>query len=152
MSIGEKSRTNTIFFQGLTQENLNDEVEFYYLDMQMFENVISELQTKQAELEYLKNGEVKFSTYAKNGESLLTTIPYEKGWEIYVNGKEVKGEKAAGIFLEIPLQNGENDVELRYHVLGIKEGSILSIGALGIFVSWMLYLNRKNKRQNKGGK
>lgn len=152
MSIGEKSRTNTIFFQGLTQENLNDEVEFYYLDMQMFENVISELQTKQAELEYLKNGEVKFSTYAKNGESLLTTIPYEKGWEIYVNGKEVKGEKAAGIFLEIPLQNGENDVELRYHVLGIKAGSILSIGALGIFVSWMLYLNRKNKRQNKGGK
>lgn len=152
MSIGEKSKTNTIFFQGLTQENLNDEVEFYYLDMQMFENVISELQTKQAELEYLKNREVKFSTYAKNGESLLTTIPYEKGWEIYVNGKEVKGEKAAGIFLEIPLQNGENDVELRYHVLGIKAGSILSIGALGIFVSWMLYLNRKNKRQNKGGK
>ncbi len=35
-----------------TQENLNDEVEFYYLDMQMFENVISEL---TAELEYLKN-------------------------------------------------------------------------------------------------
>ncbi len=66
--------------------------------------------------------------------------------------KKLREKKQQEIFLEIPLQNGENDVELRYHVLGIKAGSILSIGALGIFVSWMLYLNRKNKRQNKGGK
>ena len=48
------------------------------------------------------------------GQYLFTTIPYEEGWTVTVNGKEVKQETALESLIAVPLEKGENKVTFRF--------------------------------------
>ena len=54
---------------------------------------------------------------------LFTTIPYENGWKITVNGNRVSPSAALGSLMTIPLENGENTVKMEfspdYHKLAV---------------------------------
>jgi uncharacterized membrane protein YfhO len=76
-------------------------------------------------------------TLMSNGDHLVfTTIPYDKGWNIYVDGKLVETESINEAFLTFHVPDGEHDIYMEYHVRGLVPGVILSIvfAAIGIFM------------------
>ena len=54
------------------------------------------------------------ATAEKDGQYLFTTIPYEEGWTITVNGKEVKQEKVLESLIAVPLEKGENTITFKF--------------------------------------
>lgn len=50
----------------------------------------------------------------QDGQYLFTTIPYEDGWTITVNGTEVKYEKVVESLIAIPLEKGNNTITFRF--------------------------------------
>ena len=65
----------------------------------------------------------------------MTSIPYDEGWKLYVNGKKQVKEKILGAFIGIRLKNKESNIILKYEAPGVKLGVIISlIGLVGLII------------------
>ena len=91
----------------------------------------------------VKDGHVSFSAEASEGQILIATIPYEKGWSAKVDGKDVEIVPYQDAFISIPLEAGSHDVELQFDPPGARIGVIIS--ALGVFAcAALIFCTRKS--------
>lgn len=81
----------------------------------------------------------------KNGV-FFTSIPYDEGWEIFIDGEKTEPKKAAGYFLSCPIEKGDHEITLKYTVPGIKTGAVISLISLLTVAGWMI-LSSKSKVQ-----
>jgi len=82
--------------------------------------------------------------------ALFTSIPYSKGWTVYLDGKEVEPEVFEDAFIVLPdMELGEHTVEFKYHVPGLKAGIAVSSLSVIIFIALMVCEKKKNKLENK---
>lgn len=80
-------------------------------------------------------------------QTLFTTIPYENGWDIYVDGKKQKMKTVHNAFLMVELKEGSHEIEFRYTVPGLYMGAAVSLGSLGILLVILFYQKRKREKQ-----
>ncbi|MBO6299237.1 MAG: YfhO family protein [Lachnospiraceae bacterium] len=113
----------------------------------------------QRAYEMLRAGEWKLSSFsdeqiigtvsAKEGQSLLfTTIPYDPGWEVFVDGEKVAAEPIwDDVFLAVPLPPGEHEVQLNY--IGNWNRYGIGIGIIGgmLLVIVIIFETRRKKRK-----
>ena len=69
-----------------------------------------------------------------DGEVLLFTIPYEKAWNIKVDGKKAYAVRAYGSLLAINLDKGEHSIDMQYIPEGTAAGMLISLSALIVTV------------------
>ena len=81
---------------------------------------------------------------------MYTSIPYEKGWSVYVDGAPAKTQAFADTMLMIPLTKGEHTIEMRYRPAGLTEGLIISAVALFCF-ALLVYVNYSSTKNAKSG-
>ncbi len=74
-------------------------------------------------------------TTAKEAQTIQTTIPYDEGWKIYVDGKEIKPYKTMDALIAFDIDTaGEHSVELKYSPEIYRLGAIVSISGTAIFL------------------
>lgn len=61
-------------------------------------------------------------TQVDGKEYLYTSIPYNKGWKVKVDGQSVKAEKAFGAMLAFKLEPGDHQLTITYSPPGFKLG------------------------------
>lgn len=81
----------------------------------------------------------------KDNELIFTTIPYEEGWSVYVDGKRVEPECAQEAFIAIDADAGTHSIQLKYSVPGFGVSMTISLLTL---VGILAYVN-KDKIKNK---
>lgn len=86
-------------------------------------------------------------TMAKEGEYLVTSIPYEAGFSAFINGKEVNVEKLNTAFVGVALQEGENNIEIVYHAPWYKPGLVLS--CIGLLLWAMKAISEKSTHMHR---
>ncbi|NBJ70720.1 MULTISPECIES: YfhO family protein [Clostridia] len=74
-------------------------------------------------------------------------IPYEKGWKLWINGKEQAIEKANYAFIGFKLHNGKNHIKMVYHPPYFFPALTLTI--IGIFAWVLLHLRSKRKKAGR---
>lgn len=74
---------------------------------------------------------------------LFTSIPYDDGWSVYVDGKEYQVDKVGNAFIALKLAAGAHIIEFKYFPPGLKLGLILT------FACWILFGFLCGKRQVK---
>ena len=89
------------------------------------------------------------SCTAEEGETLFIPLSWSTGWKATVNGQEVPVSRAAGNYLSIPTQAGENEIVLTFTPPGLPLGIWISAGGLvlGILFFW---LGQKRLRKRSG--
>lgn len=119
------------------------------LDKPAFEEAMKAMGSNPWEISEAKDGYLKGTVKAEPGKmTLFTTIPYEKGWSIYVDGEKVLYKDFYHAFIQIPLQEeGMHEVEMIYHAPGLLLGLIISSVALVLFV--ILCVLKKKKQSKK---
>ena len=81
---------------------------------------------------------------ASDGEYLYLPLYPDDGWKCVVNGEEVPIKKFAGIGMAIPMQKGDNHIELSFAVPGLSWGiAAFVIGLLAFGIT--LAVNRSNE-------
>ena len=119
--------------------------------MDVFEEVIQELKSKEMSTEIFEDGYVKGQYHSDQDGYLLLTIPYDDGWDAYVNGKQVEITDGANALSVIPVKEGENEIELKYSVPGWKTG--IGLSAVGILLfAGICQLERHGKRKRENEK
>lgn len=80
----------------------------------------------------------------------MLTIPYDKGWRIECNGKTVTAD-ADRTFTVLTMNKGENKITMKYISPGFREGAIISLLAILLFVIWQRAGKEKNDEILWGG-
>lgn len=74
----------------------------------------------------------------------VTSIPYDEGFEVRVDGKVCPIERVNTAFLGFPIKEGEHDVEITYHAPGAAAGRLVSI--LGLILTFCCQAYEKKLR------
>lgn len=72
------------------------------------------------------------ATADNNDQMLLLSIPYSRGFNVYVNDKKVDAERVLDTFMAIPLEKGKNEIRMTYRSYGLLPG--LVIAAIGVIL------------------
>lgn len=76
---------------------------------------------------------------------LITSIPYDTGFEVWIDGKPAAAQRVNTAFLGAPVYTGTHQIEIYYHAPGAKAGKLIS--CIGILL-WgaMLATGRRDLR------
>ena len=124
----------------------------YELERENFENAVKEIKNTRSQyfIEKMKDGYIKINANINENEILMTTIPYEMGWKLKINGKQGKIEKIADVFIGIRPEKGTNIIELKYETPGLKIGIFISLVTLIILVFIKIYKYKKFRFEGGG--
>lgn len=85
---------------------------------------------------------------AKQDGLMYTSIPFEKGWNVYVDGKKADFTSIDRAFIAVPLSGGEHTVKFVYAPAHVYAGICLSAAAVGILALLSVLEKRKAKKYN----
>ena len=100
------------------------------------------------------NDYVKGEIYLPAGQELIfTTIPYDEGWQVYVDGEKAETVQVLGTLLAIPSTEGFHELEFVYRPDCAVYGGILSVLGIVIFAVLILwsFLAKKRTRVSANG-
>lgn len=118
---------------------------FYYLDQDLFDAAIANLKQNQLNVTDYSDTYIKGTVKAEDGQMLLTTIPYEPGWTVKVDGQKVDYVKAAGALIGIELSPGEHTIEMSFFPYGLLSGIIVSAAGILLVIVIAIYERRTRK-------
>ena len=82
--------------------------------------------------------------------TLYTSIPYDEGWTVTVDGEKAEVYAIGNCQLGADLPAGEHQIVLRYMPKGLRAGALLSGAAYLGLAAWLLIRYARRKfRQNK---
>lgn len=83
---------------------------------------------------YLSGNRMEGTIDVNEDGLFYTSIPYEKGWNAKVDGKEVEITPVGNALLAFPLAVGSHEIELEFCPRGFRAGLVVTLVSLGIFL------------------
>ncbi len=115
------------------------QVIFAYFDCEAFEAQFAGVDTASTSIIEADDGYVAFTADVEAGEMILTSIPYEDGWTLTVDGVETEIIPYQDALISIDAEPGTHEVVLRFTPPGLKAGALMSVvGVLGLAVVGVL--------------
>ncbi len=113
----------------------------YRMDLSVLKETLYMLSKQHMETVKYDSNHISGHIVMEDAGKVFLSVPYEEGWMVTVDGKEVEPELFGECFITIPLEPGAYDIALEYDPKGRKEGIIISLCALVLFAS-LLLLNK----------
>ncbi|WP_455168349.1 YfhO family protein [Streptococcus sp.] len=128
----EKKTFNiNVSFPGNSQASFESPT-FYRLDTQTFTEAIQKIKEQPITISTSKNK--VFTRYdVKQDTSIFFTIPYDKGWSAYQDGKKIKINQAQTGFMKVDVPKGKGTITLSFIPNGFVIGAICSFTSLFLF-------------------
>ena len=105
---------------------------FYRLDTQTLTEAIQKIKEQPVTVSTSKNK--VFATYdVKQDTSIFFTIPYDKGWSAYQDGKKIEIKQAQTGFMKVDVPEGKGTITLSFIPNGFITGAICSFTSLLLF-------------------
>ncbi len=117
----------------ITKENIND-IYLAYFNYDEFINKYNILKNNQLNITNFKENHIKGNISVDDNNVLFLSIPYDEGFKILVDNKEVDYYKVIDNFIGLDLEKGYHDIEIIYEVKGFKLGLFVSLLSLITFI------------------
>ena len=105
---------------------------FYRLDTQTLTEAIQKIKEQPVTVSTSKNK--VFATYdVQQDTSIFFTIPYDKGWSAYQDGKKIEIKQAQTGFMKVDVPKGKGTITLSFIPNGFITGAISSFTSLLLF-------------------
>ena len=112
---------------------------FYSFDLDAFADSNETLEGNLWEVTEHHGNYVEGTAFAEGDKNVLfTTIPYQEGWNITVNGKSIEVDVALGSLITIPLDDGENVITMKFSPNYFKLAIIISV--FGILLAICIFI------------
>ena len=128
----EKKTFNiNVSFPGNSQVSFESPT-FYRLDTKTFTEAIQKIKEQPVTVSTSKNK--VFARYdVKQDTSIFFTIPYDKGWSAYQDGKGIEIKQAQTGFIKVDIPKGKGTITLSFIPNGFITGAICSFTSLLLF-------------------
>ena len=140
-----------------TMESESTSFDFYCYtaDDTVVKNMYNSLAGNSLNVESYSDTTIKGTVNAKENCYLYSSIPYDDGWSVYVDGKKAETFEIGGTLLAIELTPGQHKIEYKYFPVGFLYGIIISavtvFGLCGFYIynKSSLKLNKSKRRKDK---
>lgn len=140
-----------------TMESESTSFDFYCYtaDDTVVKNMYNSLAGNSLDIESYSDTTIKGTVNAKENCYLYSSIPYDDGWSVYVDGKKAETFEIGGTLLAIELTPGQHKIEYKYFPVGFLYGIIISsvtvFGLCGFYIynKSSLKLNKSKRRKDK---
>ena len=120
---------------------------FYQIDYTKMVMAFDQLASASMEIVEYGNDYVEGNIYLPKGQELIfTTIPYDEGWKVYVDGKKVEPVMVLDSLLAVPSTEGEHDIRFVYRPDCAVFGGIISVLGILAFVMLVIWSNMRRVR------
>lgn len=134
--------------EGYTDMPQDNEPVFYALNLDVFEQIISELKTSEFIPTVFEDGRIEGEYNAKDDGNLLLSVPYDECWNVTVNGTAAELTPAADKGLSsLNMQKGANRIVMTYKTPGALAGLAVSLATAAAFVAAGLFTRHKKSRR-----
>lgn len=127
-----------------------DSIEVVSVPNAPFRTQAKKLEESKFDVSDYNSNYVKGIVNAKADGLLYLSILYqEKGWNIWIDGKQVPSDQIQKVnvaFTGVNVTQGKHTIELRYTSMGVKEGIIPSAVGIVLFIGVMWNYRRKRRK------
>lgn len=139
--VNKNDHYKIIFRSNLTEIEYN-KLRWYIIDYDKYIDSINELKSNQLNItNYKKDNYIEGNINVNNDKNiLLLTIPYDKGWNIKVDNKDIKYDICFDTFICLELEKGNHNITMKYIPSGLIIGLIISSIT---FILTIIYTRKK---------
>ena len=125
----------------------NFKIMVYALSQDTFEKAYCAVADEQLRIKRFKDTDILGSVEAKRDGIMFLSIPYEKGWSVYIDGKKAETFKLLQAVLGVRVPAGRHDIELKYTPEGFPLGVTISLLSFVLFVFCIICDRRRRIRR-----
>lgn len=142
---GDKVSLYTDYEQG---KSTSITIYCYQLNDEVFEKGLEILKKNGFTTTKSSDTRIEGTVNAQEDGLFFTSIPYEKGWKAYVDGKEVELTPVANAMVAFPITKGEHTITLKFIPDGFIIGvTAFAIGFIMLTAAW--FVTSKYMKQSK---
>ncbi len=137
-----------------TEDEQNITATAYRLNVDAYKKAMSTLQEQPFVVDAFGDTYVTGHVEAKEAGTMLVTIPFEEGWTVKVDGKEIVPQDYMDAFYAIPLEAGAHSIEFTFVPAGFKTGALISLGSLAalcLAIAVTVLTDKKKKSAKAAG-
>ena len=150
--VGEMKTGQTVDIQFVLNDGQDQSGDLYCypmeFDREQFQQVYETLAAQSMQVASYETGKIEGTIKAEKDGMMMTSIPYDEGWKVYVDGEEVDTWIMLDGFLGTEMEKGEHVVQMVYHCPGTTKGAVITLfGIVGVI---FVIRFEKKKRKTKG--
>lgn len=114
------------------------------LDYDTWDKTYDILSQNMMEVTEFSDNHIEGTVTADESGVLVTSIPYDKGWKLKVDGvhKEIN-ELTGNVWISVPLQEGQHEISLTFRPPGLLAGLIITIASILLLVLTQIIRKRR---------
>ncbi|MEE1320214.1 MAG: YfhO family protein [Acutalibacteraceae bacterium] len=123
----------------------------YTLNKKIMDKGYKILSEQQMLVEEFEDTKIKGRFTAEKDSLLYTSIPYDKGWSVLIDGEKVPQEKIVKVgeaLLGVMVEEGNHDIEFKFSVSGFKEGALITLITILLIAAYYLLKKLKSDKFN----
>lgn len=106
------------------------QAEIYRFEGDGLKNIRERIIKSEWKISKWESGELEGAIECASDDIMMTTIPYDPGWKVYVDGKKVEAISEYNGFLGVELPGGKHKIRMKYIPSGFTIGAAISGGCL----------------------
>lgn len=134
-------------YRGLQKQQYTATIYTYLFNEEAYQKAYEKLKDNLLMVDDYADGYVHGSIDMPENETLFTTIPYDEGWSVKIDGETAEYYKVAGAFIGVDIEAGEHEVEFLYTPRGLYAGIAISVISTIFLVIGVM--NNTNKNRHK---
>ena len=137
------ANTSNVLEYGVTTMKL------YSLNQETIDKYYEKINQSVFDLEKFEDRDIKGSVNAAEDGILYMSVPYFKGFKVYVDGKQADIVKVGGAMLGVRISAGEHDIHITYRTYGLVLGGILSCIGVLMVLAYVIVSRKRNQSMIK---
>ena len=123
----------------------NDYPYFVQVDGEALKSATDTLKAGGLNISEYSDTKFKGTLTADTDKMVLTTIPYDSGWKVYVDGERVETFKTVETFVGFDISQGEHTIVMKYRPTVLYVGICTSLLGVVLFVLLIFIVKRKRE-------
>lgn len=120
----------------------------YSLKQSNFEAFYQTLSARALQVTSFDDTHITATITAEKDSVLFTSILYEKGWTVKIDGKKTPVTAFKDALVSVPVTAGAHELEFSYTPYGLPVGIIITLVSLGALTGIIVWTVRKQKSAN----
>jgi uncharacterized membrane protein YfhO len=123
-------------------------IRFASFDNETFSNQFAGIDKTKVKTDAVSDGYVKFNINGLDAdETVITTIPVEDGWQLYIDGNPAEYKAYQNAFISFDASSGNHTAELVFTAPGLKTGAMISCAGVVLLAAFLVVDGNISKKK-----
>ena len=157
---GTREYVSEFYGKNYNAIEFKDDIDYEISDLELYivpekiyykplEDAVKNLRKYKFNIEKFSDSNIIGNISVDKKGTLMFSIPYDKGWKAYIDGKPADLKVAQLAFLGLELEPGNYKIELKFFPPGLKAGIILFIFGIIIYAIYIYIIRKEVKHAYK---